>query len=395
MPSKEPTDPEGPAIRRAEPLPGSAPAAERKALPVRKGRRSGPSGTARPDESASSSGPVAATPEPSTDAAAGAGGDTDAIRAMLAAGFDNGPPAPEPATATNESEGGGEDKGEGEEPSSGRRTKALRAAAALTGALLIAVPLIVLGTDDDEKGSGTGRAAGATVPEDGSQKFGSYKGKSKDNSERDSGDRSDRHTEPDSARKNSPAREDKGEDRDGNGDADSDGTKAKRKSAKREHSGTAFPKDGAELVNAMTGMCADVPGKGKGKDGGHINQDPCADDRGEDNQVWIFDVKQRKPGKGRLFVIRNSKDGRCMDLPGYGSVPGATGVVEAGCDGTAKDNQLWWLDDRDDGKHWIRNYRSEQMCLDVSGKKFGGGGEDARLTVVPCNPKDDHAWGLA
>lgn len=147
----------------------------------------------------------------------------------------------------------------------------------------------------------------------------------------------------------------------------------------------------------MTGMCADIPGYGgKGKINGEVDQFTCIDPRTTDNEMWDIDVKLKgkAPGGGDLFVVRNSTDGLCMDLPGYGAVPGATAVSEYTCDGTLGDNQLWWKEDRGNGKFWLRNYTSNNMCLDVWGKEFGTGGRAARLGVANCYPADDHEWRL-
>ncbi|WP_210592163.1 RICIN domain-containing protein [Streptomyces sp. GESEQ-35] len=397
MPNKEPTDPGGPTVRRAVPLPGSAPATALDALapgePAGSVRSSGSTEgpTAAPDSfepaaSARPEGPTAAVETSSSSVPDGGLGSTGAAGAT-AAGADNDPP--ESSTAT-----GGD-----EEPPSGRPTKALRAAAALAGALLIAVPLIALGTgDDDKKDSGTGKAAWATIPDgEDPQNPGSYKGKSPvPEPTKDKKGSSD--VDPDSG--GQKAAEDEG----GEGEESSNDS-LKDDSSEGDDSSSSPPApysgpgpllpDRLILVNAMTRMCIDVPGKGKGRVNGPVNQDPCAKDRRTDNQQWYMDVKKKTSKHGRLVVFRNAKDNLCLDLPGYGGVPGGTGVVEAPCDGTYEDNQLWWLDRRAGSNSWIRNYRSEQMCLDVHGKKYGSGGEDARLGVLRCNPKDDHEWRMS
>ncbi|MBU6536069.1 RICIN domain-containing protein [Streptomyces sp. NPDC057245] len=424
MPDKEPTGPAGPPVRRAVPLPGSTPAVDSDTLSAgapAPGRSTGsatgpatpasigPSASERPD------GPTATveTSSPPADATT-ASSETDGDRGTAtagatAAGADDNPP--ESATAVDK----------GEEPPSGRPTKALRAAAALTGALLIAVPLLTLDTGDDEKDSGTGRAAAAVFPEgEDPQHLGSYKGRTpssqpsndddKDEKGKEDGLKGGSQVEPGAGGKNSPEQDEDGsaeekddgaspesKDKDGSGKEKDDGASAEstNKGALYMGPGPMLP-DQLELVNTMTGMCVDVPGKGKGRVNGPVNQDPCAKDRRTDNQAWYMDVRKRKSKHGRLVIFRNAKDGLCLDLPGYGAVPDTTGVVEAPCNGTYKDNQLWWLDRRDNsGGYWIRNYRSGQMCLDVSGKKPGSGGEDARLRVTRCNPKDDHTWKLA
>ncbi|MEV6170806.1 RICIN domain-containing protein [Streptomyces sp. NPDC051954] len=406
MPNKEPTDPGGPAVRRAVPLPGSTPATAPDALapgapaPGEPAGSAGSAGSAErsaaapdsfePTASVRPEGPTT-TFETSSSAVPDEGRGSKGAAGATAVGADNDPP--ESATAT----------GTDEEPPSGRPTKALRAAAALAGALLIAVPLIALSTgDDDKKDSGAEQAVGATIPDnEDPQNPGSYQGKSpspeRTNDKKDGSD-----VGPDSATKK--AAEDEGGEEKGsrNDSLKEDGSRGDESPDSSESPtaqylgpGPLLP-DQLILVNAMTGMCVDVPGKGKGRVNGPVNQDPCAKDRRTDNQGWYMDVKKTTSKHGRLVVFRNAKDNLCLDLPGYSGVPGGTGVVEAPCDGTYKDNQLWWLDRREDGRNsWIRNYRSEQMCLDVDGKTYGSGGEDARLKVLRCNSKDDHEWRMS
>ncbi|MBU6536070.1 hypothetical protein ACFUIW_08865 [Streptomyces sp. NPDC057245] len=59
--------------------------------------------------------------------------------------------------------------------------------------------------------------------------------------------------------------------------------------------------------------------------------------------MWIFGVKQGKAGKGRIFVVRAARTAWARVCPDS-AVPSMTGVAEAGCDRTAKDNRLWWAD---------------------------------------------------
>ncbi|GAB3976041.1 hypothetical protein GCM10029978_061750 [Actinoallomurus acanthiterrae] len=148
------------------------------------------------------------------------------------------------------------------------------------------------------------------------------------------------------------------------------------------------------LHNTMTGLCADVPGYGNGSVEGPINQFTCtrSDD---DNQLWdlVVNMKGRGPHGADLFTIRNSKDNYCFDVPGAGAAPARTPLSENLCYPGLSDNQMWYLDKRSSGHFWIRNYVSHGLCLDVSGY-YGSGGKDARLTLFPCDPKDDHIWSF-
>ncbi|MGW7578361.1 RICIN domain-containing protein [Streptomyces sp. NPDC054765] len=331
----------------------------------------------------STAGPASSSSEHGGGRGAGAAGVT-------AAAFGGKPP--EASTGT----------GGGEEPPSGRPTKALRAAAAIAGALLIAVPLLALGRGGDDKEKTAAAAAEITVPKgDDLRAPGSYTGKSpsippkadKGSKDKKDGEKADgvKSGSDGKAPSGAPA---SGKDKKG-------GEKGKPAAPAAKIGLFGGPGPGLlgtkqlQLRNVMTGMCADIPGYGgKGKINGEVDQFTCIEPRSSDNEMWDVDVKLKgkAPGGGDLFVIRNSTDGLCMDLPGYGAVPGATGVSEYTCDGTLGDNQLWWKDDRGNGKFWLRNYTSNNMCLDVWGKEFGTGGPAARLGVADCNPADDHEW---
>lgn len=146
------------------------------------------------------------------------------------------------------------------------------------------------------------------------------------------------------------------------------------------------------IENVTTRLCADVPGYGDGKSDGPVNQYDCNSTDG-DNQLWDLQVayKSGGPQGASLFVIRNHKDGLCMDLPNYGAEPAGTAIEEYPCNRTKADNQLWWLDPRPDGTYWIRDY-SSGMCIDLAG--VGTAREDARLVQDSCydNPADDFRW---
>ncbi|PWI13047.1 hypothetical protein DI272_02030 [Streptomyces sp. Act143] len=138
--------------------------------------------------------------------------------------------------------------------------------------------------------------------------------------------------------------------------------------------------------NATTGLCADVPAFGNGKVDGPVNQYPC-NGTAADNQLWNLEVAEAEGGPqgASLFLIRNSKDKFCMDLPYYGSAATGTNVTEYYCRATA-DNQLWWLDPRSDGSYWIRSYSSNNLCLGLEGGASAG--NDAHLEIGGCGPAD-------
>jgi hypothetical protein len=148
------------------------------------------------------------------------------------------------------------------------------------------------------------------------------------------------------------------------------------------------------LHNVMTGLCADIPNFGNGKVEGPIRQFTC-DGTSADNQLWDLVVtgKGQGPNGADFFMIRNSKDRYCADLPGSGAVVRRTHVQEYGCRPGLGDNQVWYLQKRPGG-YWVRNYVSHQFCLDVLGVN-GAGGKDASLTVVECRVADDHVWSLS
>ncbi|BBA97093.1 hypothetical protein RVR_2673 [Actinacidiphila reveromycinica] len=147
------------------------------------------------------------------------------------------------------------------------------------------------------------------------------------------------------------------------------------------------------LWNTTTDKCADIPGADDGQIGGAVNEFSCIDDD-SDNQLWDLEVRYPKlgPGGTQLFQIRNDKDRLCMDVPGTGSQPITTKIVEGRCTGTTEDNQLWWLAKQSDGAYWIRNYASDNVCLDVSG--FSVGGDNTPLTLYTCSDTDDQEWQI-
>ncbi|MFJ1971523.1 RICIN domain-containing protein [Streptomyces sp. NPDC087903] len=160
----------------------------------------------------------------------------------------------------------------------------------------------------------------------------------------------------------------------------------KKKTAK-----PVVPATNIVLRNTTTKKCADVPGYDKGRTDGPVRQYVC-DDTTRDNQRWNLEVKYPKggPGSRPLFQIRNVKDQLCMDLPNYGAQPVRTAITEFTCNGTTGDNQLWWIQKQPSGAYWIRNFASNNKCLDVAG--YSTGGNDANLTLFDCSRTDDQEW---
>ncbi|MFJ3208995.1 ricin-type beta-trefoil lectin domain protein [Streptomyces flaveolus] len=147
------------------------------------------------------------------------------------------------------------------------------------------------------------------------------------------------------------------------------------------------------LRNTASDMCAELPGREKGEIDGPVQQAVC-DDTDGDNQIWDLEVTDEKggPGGAALFQIRNVKDKYCMDLGEYGARPFGTPVAEFHCDGTTADNQLWWLDEQQSGVYWIRNFASNNACLDLDGAD--GGNLFARLMIYDCAASDDAEWKI-
>ncbi|MFG2963398.1 RICIN domain-containing protein [Streptomyces sp. NPDC048288] len=147
------------------------------------------------------------------------------------------------------------------------------------------------------------------------------------------------------------------------------------------------------LRNATTKKCADIPGYDKGSSNGPVREYTC-DQTSADNQLWNLEVRYPKggPGSAALFQIRNVKDQLCMDLPDYGSARLSAPITEYKCDGTKADNQLWWIDKQPSGDYWIRNFASNNLCLDVAG--FSTGVNDTNLTLYYCSNDDDQEWKI-
>ncbi|MDN3354822.1 RICIN domain-containing protein [Actinomadura sp. DC4] len=143
------------------------------------------------------------------------------------------------------------------------------------------------------------------------------------------------------------------------------------------------------LKNSASGLCADVPGYGRGSTDGPVAQYYCA--LGDaDNQVWSLGVMRdmKGPGGTALFTIRNTTDDYCMDLPGYSGVSAGTKVTEYYCR-PKNDNQLWYRSHTRGHLYRIRNYSSHGLCLGPTGRSHA---RDKQLEIHACGSGDEWSW---
>jgi Ricin-type beta-trefoil lectin domain len=143
------------------------------------------------------------------------------------------------------------------------------------------------------------------------------------------------------------------------------------------------------LKNSASGLCADVPGYGRGSTDGPVAQYYCA--LGDaDNQVWSLGVMRdmKGPGGTALFTIRNTTDDYCMDLPGYSGVSAGTKVTEYYCRPKG-DNQLWYRSHTRGHLYRIRNYSSHGLCLGPTGRSHA---QDKQLEIHKCGSGDEWSW---
>lgn len=157
-----------------------------------------------------------------------------------------------------------------------------------------------------------------------------------------------------------------------------------------EDAGAELPTGPVTIRNWAIGGCVDIPGQGEGAPDGKVTHYHCVVNS-DDNQLWSLDPHREDTGPdgADLYLIRNVKDGLCLDLPGFDAAPAGTRVFQYHCRPTTDDNQLWWLDERPDGTFWIRNQKSDHMCLDVPNDVPRNG---AHLRIAPCADGDDHEW---
>lgn len=139
------------------------------------------------------------------------------------------------------------------------------------------------------------------------------------------------------------------------------------------------------IRNVMTGMCVDLPGTGNGREGGPVSQYDCRPGNGDNQQFWFLSVNDRSDE----FAIMNDRDGLCLDVPGGGEVDEGTPVSQYRCLLGDRDNQMFTaVGNR--SRFMLRHVQTD-LCLDVDGVN-GAGGRDAKLTLWPCDRRDDHYW---
>ncbi|WP_143676021.1 RICIN domain-containing protein [Streptomyces milbemycinicus] len=441
MPSQEPTNPKGPAVRRAVTLPGTAGTPDPSALAPLGAERTertetgaaGATGAAveadtaeqpkaslnepaSAGESVESVTPGAESVESATPGAAGAATASAGATAASEAGAPDTPAAPDvpPAEADGHADGHGSADGmasaEGDyppgadtgadedEPPSGRPTKALLAAAAIAGALLITVPFLAFGADDDDHKTEAAPepTSGMTVPKIEEKGPGTYTAQSP----APSPTKESKSPSPAAKPRPEPSSEQPKSRPEPEPEPSSEQPKPRAKKvvpASKPYLLAPEQRTNFQLKNVTTGRCADLPGMGKGKLDGAVLQHDCFADWNADNQVWDFVLAQKGKGpNGRnLVVIKNKKSGLCLDLPQRGSQPSRTALNQTHCNLTLQDNQLWWVENRGGNRtFWIHNYASDQRCLEVWGEKPDFGGNDARLGIYKCSPTDDHEWRL-
>ncbi|MGW4020807.1 RICIN domain-containing protein [Streptomyces sp. NPDC005009] len=278
----------------------------------------------------------------------------------------------------------------------GRLRGPMVAAAAIVGAVLICVPLLVLGlTREEDRTVETAPVGGTTldpgtsddIPAADYQAASPSPSVSPSGAESASGSPAGSEPKSESKSEPSPSRSAEVKAAPSSGtEKKADGEDGKPKAEKspaitaRQLANALSTRVNAQLKNVATGKCADLPYNEKGTVDGPVSQFDCRPTT-QDNQLWDLEVADSNggPGGASLFVIRNRKDGLCMDLPYHGSVAAGTEVTEFHCR-PAEDNQLWWLVPRPGG-YWIRNAASD-LCMSVVGGSSAG--NDARLQVARC-----------
>ncbi|WP_431775931.1 RICIN domain-containing protein [Streptomyces cucumeris] len=262
----------------------------------------------------------------------------------------------------------------------GRPKKPLLAGAAMAGAVLVAVPLLVMAVSDKDEKSEKVATAGSsdTVLDDDGSRAGAFVPESP-SPKKEKPKKEKKEKAPAAAKQPPPA-------------APSSPTakpKAKPRSPAKKKASSLPLLNNVLIKNNTNQTCADIPGTGY--QDGPVHQSACNSTM-QDNQLWDVEKKYGKagPGGAPLYQIRNVVDNLCMDLPGYGGASGASYVTEYPCNGTTDDNQLWWLDKQSDGRYWIRNFASNNQCLD----SYEADSETRNLIIWPCNEEsqNNHEW---
>ncbi|MFE1797170.1 RICIN domain-containing protein [Streptomyces sp. NPDC059517] len=268
----------------------------------------------------------------------------------------------------------------------GRPRKPVLAGAALAGAILIAVPLLITVTDKDEEKRNVDNAASDTVLNEAGGPAGVFETQAPSPSKSEPEKKKEKKAEPVAAppvaeEAAAPAPK----------PSPSPSKKKKKAAAKKAPSTLPAVMTRVLIKNNTNGTCVDVPGFSSGRADGPVTHATCNSNT-DDNQLWNVEKRYANAGPGGvpLFQIRNVMDSMCLDLPGYQGVGGATKVTEFPCNGTTNDNQLWWLDKQSDGRFWIRNAASNNQCLD----SYANDDSTRSLIIWPCAPEgqNNHEW---
>ncbi|MEU5105914.1 RICIN domain-containing protein [Streptomyces sp. NPDC021354] len=273
---------------------------------------------------------------------------------------------------------------------SGRPKKPLLAGAAMAGAILVAVPLLIMATgkDDDDSKKVASSSSADTVLDDDGGRAGEFVAESP-SPKKSKPEKKEKEKEKESP---SPAKE-KAADPSPPSSSPTAKEEEKKKTSVRKKAPSNLPAVLTRVLikNNTNGTCVDVPGFTSGNPDGPIHQSAC-NSNPDDNQLWNVEKRydSKGPGGVPLFQIRNVMDGMCLDLPGNGAAGNATKVTEFPCNGTTADNQLWWLDKQADGRFWIRNFASNNTCLD----SYGPDDQTRDLIIWPCAPENlnNHEW---
>ncbi|WP_435193303.1 RICIN domain-containing protein [Streptomyces sp. NRRL F-5630] len=341
----------------------------------------GPAASA-PDSSASSASASSASVSSATASSASPSAPTTVLATVGSAGGS----APDAVAAAAAGSGGaGTSTRAGDEPPGSRPKKPMLAAAAIVGAILIAVPFLVAGQDEREpERTRTQNAADTVLDTERSAVPDTYTSESPTPSPKPSKEKKEKPPAPVVHKQTfapSPSASEKPKEK----PKPKPKPKVKELTAAEKLRQWANGRSGVQntvIKNADTGQCIDIGGYDKGKINDPVNQFPC-NDTTVDNQLWNLDIvdKNGGPQNAPLFLIRNSKDGLCLDLGYYNARSAGTKVSEFHCNATG-DNQLWWLDPRGDGTNWIRNAVSNDLCLRPT--DGASAGNDARLEIAMC-----------
>ncbi|MET7320224.1 ricin-type beta-trefoil lectin domain protein [Streptomyces sp. NPDC005549] len=382
----EPSAPPGPATMSAEPAPGTpesaataAPTPDGTARRRFFGLRSRSESTEPAPEEADPARAEGTRPEQST---ADEEPDNDGRSGLLFASDHDHPDDPGP-----------------DEASPGRPHGPMIAAAALAGAVLIGVPIIVfVGTSDDDRPTEQSVSSKPVGGEPLEPNMSDDKPPADYVAESPSPSASPstaKKTAPEAVAEvkkvpaadteQAPAKAESAAPRKAESAAPGKETEKPAPPTRRQMANALSGKANVMLKNQLTGLCVDVPGEGKGKPAGALKQGTCRATTA-DNQIYDLKVvdKDGGPQGSTLFVIKNRKSGLCLDLSYYKSVRPGSKIMEYHCNSTTADNQLWWLDPNEYGNR-VRNVVSNNLCMGVAG---GDRSElDAALQLQTCSGK--------